>query len=377
MTRILELACGLMLLVSPALGGAPSIFCEKPIYKFGDHSQYETAREPSVDVPFIIENRGDTDLIITKIHLSCGCTEYRWGDQADTKQGAPHRKKKAPERKIIPPGKKERLTIVLDTLDVTFTTSSPGGKYDFKARIHSNDPEKPLYVLSLRGRRELAFAAPQQISLGDIHLGRGKTLTFQIRRLKRARPSKHLKRAEYIRRLKMAKSDIVGLTSTAPFISARIAKRPTGHDSRYTIEVAVLKDAPTGVIDHRLTFSTNDARQKSFDVQLTGKVIADIDVSVERILFGPVSRKTEPSREIFITQGFSKDGEDLQVLDAKIDSKHVSIETEVVKEGARYRLRIKLKPDAPVGTLMAKLVISTNKDGFKTIEIPVFALVRQ
>ncbi len=366
MTRILGLACCLTLLAPQALGGAPSIFCEKPIYKFGDPGQYETAGEPYIDVPFIIENRGDADLSITEVRLSCGCTKYLWGARAGTKHKAMPPKKKHPEKKVIPPGKKERLTIVLDVVD----SMTPSGDdfYDSKVRIHSNDPEKPLYVLSLRGRRALAFSAPEQLSLGNVRLGQGKTLTFQVKRIKRARP---------IRRIKRAKSDIVGITSTAPFISAGITKRPTGRENTYTIEVAVLKDAPAGVIDHRLTFSTNDARQKSFAVQLTGKVIADIDVSVERILFGPVSRKTQPSREIFITQGLRSDGKDLQILDAKIDSKHVSIETEAVKKGARYRLRVKLKPDAPVGTLIAKLVISTNKDGFKTIEIPVFALVRE
>ena len=358
MTHILELACGLMLLVSPALGGAPSIFCRKPLHKFGNRSKYEKLREPSFDVPFIIENRGDTDLIITKIRLTCGsCTEYRWGDQADTKHEAPPPKVKAPAKKIIPPGKKEKLAIAVSVTSLLATTTHDF--HDYRVIIHSNDPEKPLYILRLRGNFVQDFSAPQQISLGNVRLGKGKMLRF------------------HIQRRKGAKSDIVDIRSSARYISAIVARRPTGPASLYTVQIALFKHAPAGIIDHRLVFRTKGAKQKSFVIPLTGKIIAEVDVSVERILFGPVSRKTQPSREIFITQGFSSGGKSLQVLDVKTNSKHFSIETETVQKGKRYRLLVKIKPDAPVGTLRAKLIISTNKDGFKTIEIPVFALVRE
>ncbi len=357
MTRILWLACCLMLLAPQALGGGPSIFCEKPVYKFGGRSQLENFHEPFIDVPFIIENRGDADLIIGEIRLTCGCTKYRWDERANTTQEAPSETKKAPEKKIIPPGNKEKLTIAIDTAKLLAPTIHDF--HDYRVRIHSNDPEKPLYVLKLRGSFVQDFSAPGQISLGDIHLGRGKMLTFPIRRLKGA------------------KSDIVDVRSTAPFISAIITRRPTGRASIYTILVAVFKHAPAGIIDHRLVFRTKGAKQNSFVVPLTGKIIAEVDVSVERIVFGPVSRKTQPSRDVFITQGFSNDGKGLRILGAKINSKHVSIKTETVKKAAQYRVRIKLKPDAPLGTLTAKLVIRTNKDAFKVIEVPIYAQVRE
>jgi len=357
MTRMLWLACCLTLLAPQALGGAPSIFCEKPIYNLGDRSQLEKLREPFIDVPFIIENRGDADLIITEIRLSCGCTKYRWDERANTAQEAPSETMKASERKTIAPGNKEKLTIAIDTAKLLAPTIHDF--HDYRVRIHSNDPEKPLYVLKLRGSFVQDFSAPRQLSLGNIHLGRGKRLTFPIRRLKGA------------------KSDIVDVRSTAPFISAIITRKPTGRASIYTILVAVFKNAPAGIIDHRLVFRTKGAKQKSFVVPLTGKIIAEVDVSVERIVFGPVSRKTQPSRDVFITQGFNSDGKDLRILGAKIDSNYFSIASEVVKKGAKYRLRIKLRPDAPVGTLSAKLVIRTNKDAFKVIEVPIYALVRE
>jgi hypothetical protein len=326
----LSFVCVALLVTCVAFAGGPQIHCENPIHNFGDRGQNE-----KFDVPLVLENRGDVDLRITDINLSCGCTK---GD-IPTKE--------------LKPGQKTSLTVAVDT------SKKGPGKHDFKVRVHSNDPEHPVYTLSLRGRIVPAFSAPTDLALGDIRRGEAKTATIRVERLKGS------------------KSVITSVNCTAPFISARITASPTGDNDFYGIELGVSSTAPAGPIDHILSMQTDDPKQRTLTVNVGGRVVSEVEVSLERVFFGPVNLKDAPARDILITQAFSRDGKDFKVLEAAAKGTHLDIAVEPVKEGQSYRVRVKVKPDTPAGALTDTLTIKTTNESFRTIEVPVYGLIRK
>jgi hypothetical protein len=326
----LSWVCVAILVSVVAFAGGPRIYCEKPTHEFGDRGQNE-----KFDVPFVLENRGDAELKIIDINLSCGCTK---GD-IPTKE--------------LKPGEKTTLTISVDT------GKKGPGKHDFKSRIHSNDADHPVYTLSLRGRIVPAFSAPTDLALGDIRRGEAKTATIRVERLKGS------------------KSVITSVNCTAPFISARITTSPTGDNEFYVVELGVSNTAPAGPIDHILSMQTDDPKQRTLTVNVGGRVVSEVEVSLERVFFGPVNLKDGPARDILITQAFSRDGKDFKVLEAAAKGTHLDIAVEPVKEGQTYRVRVKVKPDTPAGALTDTLTIKTTNENFKAIEVPVYGLIRK
>ena len=327
---IRTIAAVLCLALAATAAAAPKIFCEKPIHTFGDKGQ-----ETKFDVDFIVENRGNSDLVISEVRLTCGCTKHKL------------------ERQTIPAGQKAKLVISADT------AKKGAGKQDWKIRIHSNDPESPMYVLSLKGRIVPAFVGPEELNLGEVHAGKGKTISIELKRQAQS------------------KADITSITSTDRSVAGRVTKRATEQDNTAVVEVQVTPEAKPGVIDQRLSIHTSDPRQRRLTVHLTGKIIAEVDVSVERVFFGVISRTAKPARDVTIAQGFSSDGKDLEILGTKFDGTHVGVSVKTIEKGRKYVLSFAVKPDTPPGTLIDKLTVTTNKDAFKTIEIPVYGLIRE
>jgi len=117
---------GILLFLLTWLGAAcqasPHIFVEEGVYDFGVVVEGET-----VSHAFLIENRGDEMLRITRVWTSCGCTATNLSDSE------------------IEPGQIRRITVEV-------STDGFGGLQISKSvHIESNDPENPEIVLRMMG----------------------------------------------------------------------------------------------------------------------------------------------------------------------------------------------------------------------------------
>ncbi len=102
-------------------GNAPKIFCQEQIFQFGQREASNPVRHT-----FTLQNRGDTDLIIHAIRPSCGCTSTEISHT------------------IIPPQGSAALSTRLDL-------SGRIGSIRKSIVLESNDPESPVFTLSLEG----------------------------------------------------------------------------------------------------------------------------------------------------------------------------------------------------------------------------------
>ncbi len=80
-----------------------------------------------VSVVWLVENRGDADLVISRTVSSCGCTVVQLADKDKT----------------IPPGGKLELT-------AEFNTQNRRGDQKKNVKVHSNDLREPMLTLSFK-----------------------------------------------------------------------------------------------------------------------------------------------------------------------------------------------------------------------------------
>jgi hypothetical protein len=103
---------------------APKIEFEEKIFDFGT--------KPSGDaVPhtFTFRNTGKSDLIIRKVHASCGCTAT------------------SPEKTVIAPGESSKI-------DINFNTAGRKGNQFKSITVITNDPASPEVMLQVKGNLE-------------------------------------------------------------------------------------------------------------------------------------------------------------------------------------------------------------------------------
>ncbi|MDA0576493.1 MAG: DUF1573 domain-containing protein [Verrucomicrobia bacterium] len=115
---------------------APTIVCDVPVYDFGTVPGTE-----DITHLFAIRNAGDAELIINRVHATCGCTTA------------------TPAANNVPPG---------GTVEISAKLSLTGRTGDQHKTIYveSNDPKTPQFSLEMKGhvQRDIDYR-PQQVML--------------------------------------------------------------------------------------------------------------------------------------------------------------------------------------------------------------------
>ncbi|UCG32081.1 MAG: DUF1573 domain-containing protein [Phycisphaerales bacterium] len=109
-----------------------------------------------VEVGVRLSNVGTEPLRIEKIKTGCGCTTAGL------------------DRKVLAPGESRDLTIRYN--------KRRAGQVTQRVRVHSNDPEKPVAVVTLRGKlkKVLRLSSPQSVNFGRIGPEETATQTVDV-----------------------------------------------------------------------------------------------------------------------------------------------------------------------------------------------------
>ncbi|MFO7863765.1 MAG: DUF1573 domain-containing protein [Salinivirgaceae bacterium] len=108
-------------LTEEELANAPKIVFEENTFDFGTITQGEV-----VNHKYTFKNEGKTDLIIRKVHASCGCTAI------------------APPKEAIKPGE-------TSSIEMKFNSRGKLNRQHKTIRIYSNDPGNSIITLIVRG----------------------------------------------------------------------------------------------------------------------------------------------------------------------------------------------------------------------------------
>jgi hypothetical protein len=132
--------------MSGAFASGPKIQLDEEMFDFGTIKQGE-----EVTHEFIFNNKGDSDLVITDVKTSCGCTAA------------------VTSSKTLAPGDS-------GTLKVTFNSKGRSGPQTKTATIVTNDSEKPRVVIRMTGKvdpgnQPIIKILPSSLDIGVVEPG--------------------------------------------------------------------------------------------------------------------------------------------------------------------------------------------------------------
>ncbi|MFC1467666.1 DUF1573 domain-containing protein [Verrucomicrobiota bacterium] len=210
-----------LIAITEAATAAPVIYCEQAEWDFGAISD-----AVSVTNRFLIENRGDSSLLVTDVKSSCGCTTVS-----------------LPNKQLAPGG--------LLPVSVVFNPKKRSGKQRKTIRVYSNDSNTPELKLTLSGR-----VNPQVITMPS-------AITFV------ARPSdKMIERRltlTYDRPVQIKSIETVSEAVTAKSVGGELAKS-------HVIDVAVDLSQLNGRVRGELQIKTDHPAVPVKSVPVLGRI---------------------------------------------------------------------------------------------------------
>ena len=305
----------------------PQIFFDEQIHDFG-----VVSREDLPQHRFTFSNTGQTDLVISEVDSSCGCTAALLS--AET---------------ILPGG--------LGEIDVSFNPQGRRGEQKQTVSVYSNAENEPIAQLAIRGTVIASVdVAPDKVLFGSVN--NQQVTTKRIRVLDSGEGT-----------LK-----ITHIETSSPFLTTEVGPMHLGEVINYEVKVTLQPGVPMGKFQETLTIHTNNELQPRLSVLIEGNVLGPITVYPEHLFFGFVNRQELTQQDILITK---TDGADLKVLEVGHQSQFISTKIVPLESGRKVQIQVTVSGDTPSGPFRDLLEIYTNNTEQPVIRVPLHALVRK
>jgi len=277
---------------------------------------------------FTFRNEGDTDLTITKVLPSCGCTAIDGYD------------------KVLSPGQRGKLEFAIDPSRV----KSGGAK---SIRVSSNCPARKMSLLTMKGEiyHLIEIKPAPRVTFGAVNKGRRSSKVLDL----------------------IAKTDqpveIRKVTSDTSVFKADVQTITEGRQFRMTV-VATPPFAP-GKNAGKLTIHTNLEEQPTITLPVTANLRPRVQVSPRKLAV-----RSNATRRLERVLRMVNTG-DTPVEITKVTSSDPALKTVVGERtvGGARRVHVSIPEGYTVPEGGAVVTLTTNDAEYKTIEIPV--VVRQ
>ena len=121
---------------------------------------------------------------------------------------------------------------------------------------------------------------------------------------------------------------------------------------------------------------SNDPDSPVQDIVLKGRVEPDVQIEPRTVFLGEVVAGSEGPGPRQIVSLSLKDGAKLKITGFKTFSRYLKVEE--VESGARHRrIAVSLDPSVPAGDFRDRVVVELDGGADKTVNLPVFASVRE
>ncbi|GJQ59948.1 MAG: hypothetical protein SCALA701_27490 [Candidatus Scalindua sp.] len=298
-------------------GQTPIIFFETPNFDFG-----KIFKGQKVEHVFEFENRGKTDLEISKVKSSCGCTAT------------------IVTNKIVPPGERGEIK-------TTFHSNAFHGRITKSITVISNASNKPIYQLTISGEViEVINAYPKRINFASVYIGSEMDRTISVTSDSPFRINK--------------------LTVSIPFLTASIK---AVNESEYTINVSSTGKHEIGRFNGAIFLKTDNNIQPRVTIPIFGDIIGDITTHPKKLYYGNIKKGNERTQKLFVK--FNK--ENIKILGVKVTPDYLSTKIiENYKENrSQFLIEVKLHENASIGKLNGLLEINTNSKVQPVIKVPI------
>jgi hypothetical protein len=316
---------------------------------------------------FVIHNRGNATLTLTRGATSCSCTVSDFDSTDGGDEGG---------RKEVPPDGSTRLRL-------TWKGKGAGGPFRQQATVFTNDPRRPEIAFVIEGTVVPTWkAVPDRLVLSKLSASSGEQASLRIFTYGTAPPT-----FEQFEATDPETAQFFSL-STAPLDAAEIAAE-TGATGGVLLKVGVLPGLPLGQLRQTLRATVRIPEEIQLEVPVEGTVGGDLalagggwDSSRQALLLGSVSGRKGSRTQVFL---MAKGPHRSSVKPAVGEVVPASLVVEVgegvpVGSGGTVRIPISISippgsppanhrcsPQAPAG----RIVLETGHPDTPTLTIPV------
>jgi hypothetical protein len=280
---------------------------------------------------FIVTNKGNEDLIISKVNTS-----------SDSTIASPSQVKVAPNAHT--------------TLTATVDTKHYSGQLGEMIFIYSNDKVTPVIQLGIQGvvRPSKVPIWPREINLGEV------SATGSV--------SQDI----YVSKLSGDTLRVESVNSDNPFIIADLDGTTSNQQSVNIISVKLKPEAPVGKISGTVAVHTNHPTEPIVYIPVTATITGDIHFSPTTAFFGCIKRGNRATIEVTIS---NKMQEPLEIEKIESESSYILVNKDNNTSDNHRSIIISVSEDAPSGYLNTTVVVYTNNHSQPRISIPVYAFV--
>ena len=311
--------------ILPALSAAetkPKIHLVAPEFDFG--SVVEGVKVKHV---FSVQNVGDAPLQIQRLVPSCGCTaSTASADHVDAGKGA--------------------------EVTVEFDTSGFAGDKVKAVRLYTNDTERPVTMLTLRGSIEpLITVTPDRIALGEV--AQGSQIERQIE-------------------VRVQEGSGLHVGKLQSFSSALSLSGEEGAKGLKKATVRFAADVPLGEFRDRIVVSIDGKSPRSVNIPVFAVVTGDLKLTPPAVSFGLLEGSTELVRTVRLQ---SRGSSPLVLPELRSSNPAIRASVKPVHEGREFEIEVLVNPKELQKDLKAVLEIVAPGAKERRVSLSVFGVL--
>lgn len=312
------------------LGPPPDIHFEETEYDFGEITEGDMEK---IEHIYKFKNLGKGVLEIGQIKAGCACTAVLLSKNS------------------VPPGGEGEVKL-------TFNTARRKGLQRKRLYVYSNDPDESRVQLLASGTIKPIFnVTPSTLYFGDLDKEKLKSKTVKI--------TSASGEPFAIKNLECNEKERFDVQ----------VEELTGNEVGYQLEVTIKEEHSSGKIYDCLKVHTDNARVPVIYVNIFGKILGEMEVQPELLVFGILKDEKEVKKTITVS---ATQRDDLEIVDVENELDCVICEVVEVEKGKKYEIWVTIDPKpAPENkpSVRDHVTIQTNFKSQPFIKVPVYAYV--
>ena len=301
------------------INDGPAIRFDRAMYDFG-----EVAAGRRINHIFQYTNVGNKILKIASIQSSCNCTTNHFSHD------------------LVLPAKSGEIPVIY--------TAKGVGKQTEQLKVFSNDPIKPVTVLTITGNvRPLPFATPPKLFF----------------------TTKNSKKEIHLRQLSQGAVRILKLDATSPNIITHDYESGSNVNGQSTISVSLDESTVSQSFRAKLLIHIDHPDVTTIEVPIQYTPAAAIKVTPARIFMGITKSDESLTYSVSIR---SKDDNPFEITDVTVDSPYLTTKTTEVESAKEFALEVGVRPNAPEGIIKETIKVHTSRE---MLSIPFFGNIQK
>lgn len=304
-------------------GGEPRLVCDEPAYNFGT-----VQNRDSIEHTFLLRNEGDSDLVIKRVHTSCGCTTTKL------------------IQNNIPPGGEAELV-------ARFSLKGRRGKQHKNIYVHSNDPNSPRYRLELAGE-----------ILNDIEV-RPNTIFFG-----HVTDDSVVEKTVHILSNTDKPFHITGIeTNDALFCTMTVKPIEDGH--KYDLNFKLMLDnlRSTGVLKGKTVVCTDYPAYARIEIPVTVYIMEPVTITPRKLVVWKSGENGKSLTRYLVVRSF-KD-KPIKILGIETPASEIDVKIETLGIG-RHRIRISnFRPSKDLDGKIFRVRVKKPDGEEEILEVPL------